>query len=121
MPVWPWADRQIKRIRELLPIKRVVRKGSGAATIALADTAMGSAEAFGVPSIVRSDETLDERFTRLEARMQLLEEQVANEQARAEKAERLLEERVAQQGRRLDDADDQLRALTKSVAVSSDD
>lgn len=39
--------------------------------------------------------------------------------ARAEQAERLLGEQLAQQGRRLEDADEQLRALAKSVAVST--
>lgn len=118
-PVWPWADRQIRRVRELLPIKRDVRTGTGTGTINVTGRGIGSAEAFGVPSVRAADETIDERLARLEGRLHLLEERGAEEQARAKEAERLLGEQLVQQGRQLQDADDQLRALAKSVAVSS--
>jgi hypothetical protein len=72
--VWPWADRQIKRVRELLPIKRDVREGSGTGTITLTGRGMGSAVAFGGPSTIRADETVDERLSWLEGRLHLLDE-----------------------------------------------
>lgn len=119
LPVWPWASTTIRLLRARLTCKRDVRTGSGTGTIVLAGSAIGSAEAFGDASVIKSDETVDERMARLEARLQLIEERGGAEQARAEMAERLLEEQLTKQGRRLEDADEQLRALAKSVAVSS--
>ncbi|MDN5750125.1 MAG: hypothetical protein L0H64_16705 [Pseudonocardia sp.] len=95
LPEWPWASTTIKLLRARLTFKRDVRTGSGTGTIVLAGSAIGSAEASGVGSVIKSDESVDERMARLEARLQLLEERGGAEQARAEKAERLLEEQLA--------------------------
>jgi cysteine synthase len=119
MPVWPWASRMITHARQRLTFKRDVRAGSGTATISLAGSAIGSGEAFGTLSVARSNETVDERIGRLEARVQLVEERAGAEQARAEKAERLLEEQMNRQGRLMEEADEQLRELAKAVAIGS--
>ena len=72
LPVWPWADRQVQRVRELHPSKRDMRPTSGTATIALAGSAIGSGEAFAVTA-VRGNETMEERIERLELRFEQAE------------------------------------------------
>lgn len=118
LPVWPWADRQLERARKLLRRKPEVRHGGGTVTM-LAGHASGTGTAFGALDVIRSDESLDERIRRLEQRVERAEHQMADETARATKAESQLVDRLAEQGRQLNEADEQLRQLTKAVAVST--
>jgi len=119
LPVWSWADRQIKRVRDWSPIKRDVRQGSGTTTIALGASSIASAEAFDTPTVIRDDETIEERVERLELRLEQAERRAAEERERAEKTDAEISQEIYNQARRLDDADEQLRQLTKSVAVST--
>ena len=119
LPVWPWADRRIQRVREWRPFKRAVRQGFGTATIALAGSAIGSGEAFGALTVVKGNETVKDRIERLERRLEQAEKRAVEDRARADQADASISQQLADQGHRLDEADEQLRQLAKSVAVST--
>jgi hypothetical protein len=119
LPVWPWADRQMKRVRDWRPFKRGARQVSGTVTINLGGASMASTGAVGILTVVRADETIEERVERLERRLEQAETRAVEERARAEKASAEISQEIHNQTRRLDDADEQLRQLTKSVAVST--
>jgi hypothetical protein len=116
LPVWPWANRQIQRVREWRPFKRDARQGSGTATIALAGSAIGRGEACGALTVVKGDETVEER---IERRLQHAEKRAAEDRARADEADARISQQLTDQEHRFDKADEQLRQLTKSVAVST--
>lgn len=119
LPVWPWAGRQIERVREWRAFKRDVRQGFGTAPIALAGSAIGSGEAFGALTVVRGNETVQERMDRLERRLEQAEKRAVEDRALADQAHARISQQLADQGHQLDEADEQLRQLAKSVAVST--
>src|SRR5947209_14853245 len=119
LPVWPWSDRQMQRVREWRPFKRDVRSTSGTATIALTGSAIGSGEAFGAVTVVRGNETVEERIERLELRFEQAEKRAVEDRVRADQADARISQQLADQGHRLDEADEQPRQLAKSVAVST--
>ncbi len=119
LPVWPWADRQVRRVRAWQPFRRNIRAGSGTTGVALAGSAVAVVSGTGSLTVIKADESLDERVARLELRLEQAEKQVMEYRTQGERAEARLLETVTDQGQRLDAADEQLHKLTKSVAVSS--
>lgn len=115
-PVWPWADEQLKRLRESWPFRQA-EQVPGLRKIDLTDHGIGSDEAFGTPTVIRADETVDERVARLERRLQHVEELTDEHRAQAERAAGQLAEQLIEQGRRLDGSDEQIRQLARSAAV----
>lgn len=114
-PVWPWADRQVQRVRALLPSRKPAGRIVSVAGIA-------SAEAFGSATV-----TVDEgppgdvqvQLERLRQRIEGVESRLVAERQRSDEADARIRAELIEQGQRLDGADEQLGALARSVAVST--
>ncbi|GEL27136.1 hypothetical protein PSU4_60900 [Pseudonocardia sulfidoxydans NBRC 16205] len=118
-PVFPGAARQLDRARALLQRRKRVHAAevhmtsTGQATVTV--TSGGGAHL----TVGKADESVDERFARLEAGLAKLAAQMIAGRAEVQGELDRATKRIVEQGDRLDVADAGLRALAKSVAVST--
>jgi hypothetical protein len=119
LPVWPWAHRQWLAVRARNPFRRRRTVEASVNMVAMSGVAAAAGAAFGALTVVSGDETLQQRVDRLMGRLELLASRVVTDRSEVEVSLSRLGERVTEQGGRLTEADEQIRALAKSVAVSS--
>lgn len=118
LPVWPWAHRQVDRLRALNPWRK--RERPVAANLSSVAGVIATASAgSGTLTVGRPDETLEERVERLQMRIEQVAGWMIAEAGRATEAETKLSQRIEDQHAQLSTMDDQLRELATSVAVDT--